>query len=394
MLRRWLVLALVLFAVVLLPHNQARADLSVAHGVPVTVLAFDSEDAEEQADALTAALRSRVRAAQGWSLVETSQSLGMLTAALRCPTRPLTADCEEKIADQLKADRYIFGYVIKGPLPSQVTAEIHLYQRGKPDTVIRESYADNLKDQNDDTLRKIADRALERLGASAVGTLVVRMGSESGAVIVDGVARTPLERGTARIELAPGGHSVEVEIAGKAPQRRNVLVAAGEETVVDLSVVDAAPVEASDAPLPTRTIVGGGLSVLGVGGGIFAAVMLAGYFEAKQRGEDYQASPGAPNPEDPKLPAGQDADRACGSGVLPSNSTICKANDDTAARSTAFWIAAPISAALIAAGVYLLVTDGGGDEKSATNARARRPRVGAAPTIGAGSAGFVLSGSF
>ena len=162
----------VLFALIalmtLLVPRLSHADQGGGHTVPVAVLTFDSEDAEDQADAFTGALRSRIRAAQGWSLIETAQSLGMLTAALKCPSRP-PPDCQQRIGEQLKAERYIWGYVAKGPQSGQVTAEIHLYQRGKPDTVIKENYADNLKDQNDDTLRKIAAHVLERLGGQAVG---------------------------------------------------------------------------------------------------------------------------------------------------------------------------------------------------------------------------------
>ena len=189
----------------LLPRS-ARADQPGAHTVPVAVLAFDSEDAEEQADALTGALRSRIRAAQGWSLIETTQSLGMMTAAFKCPAHP-TPECQQKIAEQIKAERYIFGFVAKGP-SGQVTAEIHLYQKGKADTVLKEVYADNLKDSNDDTLRKIAARIVERLGGTAVGVIVVRSSDQAGEVVVDGEKHVPLERGAARIELAAGGHSV------------------------------------------------------------------------------------------------------------------------------------------------------------------------------------------
>lgn len=399
MLRRWLVLALVVLAFVLLPRSQARADQSTAHSVSVAVLALDSEDAEEQADALTGALRSRIRASQGWSLVETSQSLGMLTAALRCPMKPISAECEQKIADQIKSERYIFGYVTKGPQANQVTAEIHLYQKSKPDTVIRESYADNLRDQNDDNLRKIAQRILERLGGSAVGTIVVRMGSVNGEVVIDGEKRVPLEKGTARIELSPGGHSVEVAAAGQASQKRNVLVTAGKETVVDLALAGSTPVEPqrSEASFPTRKVVGGGLAALGVGGGVVAAVMLSGYLDAKKKGEDYQNANAPPNPEDPRLPPGQSADQACGSGTLPPNATICKTNDDATTKSTIFWVAAPVSAVLLAAGAYLLFTDGGASEEKGTSsakAKAPKPRVNAVPTVGYNSAGLVLSGSF
>ena len=67
---------------------------------PVHVLGIDSDDAEDQADALTGALRSRIRSAPGWSLQETQHALGMLTAALRCPPKP-DQPCLQRIADQL-----------------------------------------------------------------------------------------------------------------------------------------------------------------------------------------------------------------------------------------------------------------------------------------------------
>ena len=48
----------------------------------VAVLGIGSDDAEEQAEALTTTLRTKVRATAGWSLGEANQSLSMLTAAL------------------------------------------------------------------------------------------------------------------------------------------------------------------------------------------------------------------------------------------------------------------------------------------------------------------------
>ena len=264
---RWLVGAW-LAALLFLLARPARAD-GTAHTVPVAVLTLDSDDAEENADSLTLALRSRIRASQGWSLTETSQSVGMLTAALRCPNKPIPADCEQRIADQIRTDRYIYGFVTRGPQANQVTAEIHLYQKSKPDTVIRDTYAENLKDQNDDTLRKIAQRVLDRLGNNAVGTIVVKMANENGEVIVDGDKRIPLQSGSARLELAPGSHSVEVLIGGRT-QKRNVLVTVGKETVVDLSLAASGGVTEDTSPpgrpFPTRKVVGGGMMALGLTG--------------------------------------------------------------------------------------------------------------------------------
>ncbi|MBX3208629.1 MAG: hypothetical protein KF764_26585 [Labilithrix sp.] len=356
----------------------------------VAVLALDSDDAEEQADALTGALRSRIRASQGWSLVETSQSLGMLTAALRCPTKPISAECEQRIADQIKSERYIFGYVTKGPQMGQVTAEIHLYQKSKADTVIRESYADNLKDQNDDILRKIAQRVLERLGGNAVGTIVVRMGGENGEVVVDGDKRVPLQNGTARLDLAPGGHSVEVAVAGQPPQKRNVLVTAGKETVVDLALASTGtPAPApSDKPFPTRKVVGGGLMLVGVAAGAVALVSALAYSDALEKGDKLQSST---NPADTKLPAGKTADDVCGKdGGLSSKDAICQANADANRTSAVAWATGIGGGVLLLAGAYFLFTDGGSDQEKA----AAKKKTRLVPSVGQSSGGLILSGSF
>src|SRR5215475_7074308 len=119
------------FLFVVLGGRDARADAPGPRAYPVYVLAIDTDDAEDQADALTGALRSRVRSAPGWSLQETTHALGMLTTALRCPARP-DAACLQKIGDQLRTDRFLWGFLTKAA-GNQVTAELHLWARGKPD---------------------------------------------------------------------------------------------------------------------------------------------------------------------------------------------------------------------------------------------------------------------
>src|SRR3982074_2030081 len=49
------------------------AEPPVSKATPVYVLAIWTDDADDQADALTQALRSRVRQAQGWALLQTAQ---------------------------------------------------------------------------------------------------------------------------------------------------------------------------------------------------------------------------------------------------------------------------------------------------------------------------------
>jgi hypothetical protein len=356
--------------------RTARADQPGAHTVPVAVLAFDSEDSEEQAEALTAALRSRIRAAQGWSLIETTQSLGMMTAAFKCPARP-TPECQQKIAEQIKAERYIFGFVTKGPASGQVTAEIHLYQKGKSDTVLKEAYADNLKDGNDDTLRKIAARIVDRLGGTAVGVIVVKSSESSGDVVVDGEKHVPLDKGTARIELSAGGHSVEVASPNGGTTKRNVIVTAGRETVVEFSAAATTEPPKEASKTNTRRIVGGVTMGAGAVLGAVAVIELVQYLGALSKGDDRAAELDKNNPVDGGKPC-REYDQKC--------RDIDK--DAKLASGLAIGLGAGAAVA-IGVGAYLFFTDPGSEK-----AAAAKPKTRLVPSVGQGSGSLTLVGTF
>lgn len=375
--------AVIALMVVVVGPRVARADQGGGHTVPVAVLSFDSEDAEDQADAFTGALRSRIRAAQGWSLIETAQSLGMLTAALKCPSRP-PPDCQQRIGEQIKAERYIWGYVMKGPQPGQVTAEIHLYQRGKPDTVIKENYADNLKDQNDDTLRKIAARVLDRLGGQAVGVVVVRGPSDmNGEVIIDGDKKVPLTSGNARLELAPGSHAIEVVPAtGAPPTKRTILATAGKETVVDIAgpaTTNPEPTE-PEKPFPMRKVVGGVMLAGGIGLGVLAVQQFLFWNELQDRGDEYAKV--VPKDEAP---------------CEGSNEHFCNTDKRARTASAVSLAAGSVGVVLIGAGVYFAFLSGdSSSERPSTAAKNTppKPKTRFAPTFGATGGGLSLSGTF
>jgi len=380
------VLAAVLIGV-MARAGVARADQPGAHTVPVAVLALDSDDAEEQAEALTGALRSRIRAAQGWSLTETTQSLSILTAALKCPPRP-PPECQQKIADQLKSDRYIWGFVAKGPA-GQVTAEIHLFQRGKSDTPIRESYADNLKDSNDDTLRKIAGRFVERLGGTAMGVVVVRGGpnEQTGEVVIDGEKRVPLKDGTARLELAAGGHAIELAAPNGTSTRRNVLVTAGRETIVEFSGAAAGgPAAATgSSPFPLRKLAGGTTMLLGVGLGVVGVVGLVNYLDAQSEGEA-QAKKIAPS-------AGAPSDQKCREVDTSPSFPSCKYWDDKSRdASTMGWVAGSLSVVAIGVGAWLYFGADSSSSSTAGKAKPAPPRV--VPSVGTTGGSLTVLGTF
>jgi hypothetical protein len=131
--------------------------------VPVVVVDLDFDDAsEDQADALTAALRSRVDNTPGWRLESQRPSMTTLLPALSCP-RPPDASCLDRIGKLLEVDHYFWGTVTKAPAPHDVVAEIHYWGRGEVERVARETYSENLTDQNDDALRRVAAQLVEQL---------------------------------------------------------------------------------------------------------------------------------------------------------------------------------------------------------------------------------------
>jgi hypothetical protein len=387
---RWPLVVVVLSILsILVRERPARADSSTSDTVAVAVLAFDSDDAEEQADALTGSVRSRVRASQGWSLIETTQSLGMLSAALRCPAKPLSAECAAKVGEQLKVERYIYGYVAKGPA-GQVTAELHLYQRGKPDTVAKESYTDNLKDQNDDTLRKIAQRLLDRLGGNAVGVAIIHFGTEGGEAVIDGEKHIPLDRGAARLELSPGSHSVEVSAPGQPAQKRTILVTAGKETSVDLTPTKAAtePPPRPEKPFPTRKVIGVAAMVVGVGAGVFAVERLLKY---NQLQNDLKNDPNYGPDKFQKTNGEVDACDALLVDGTPS-ANACQKSKDAKTVSTQGIVAAAAGGVFLLGGAYLFFFAPSDDKEGKSQTASRKPLI--LPSVGPGSGSLSVSGVF
>lgn len=260
-----------LVALVMLVVHCRSANAQASKQESLQVLEIDSEDADDQAEALTGALRSHVRTAPGWALSETTQSLRMLTAALRCPPHPDPA-CLQRIGDQIKADRFLWGFLTKSG-GRQVTADVHLWARGKPDVALKETYSDNVKEQNDDTLRKIATRIFDRLVVGPTGTIVVHAGTEGGTVAIDGERKGTLDHGVALVVTSAGAHTIEVSAPGFAAARQNAVVVAGASTDVTVELTS----EASSPPASEPTTPGSTRKTLAwtgvIGGG---ALLVAG----------------------------------------------------------------------------------------------------------------------
>jgi hypothetical protein len=256
-------LALSVMALLLAPRSATAQTLRPQ---AIHVLTIDSDDADEQAEALTSALRAHVRETQGWALLETTQPLSMLTAAFKCPQRP-DAGCLERIGDKLKTDQFIWGVMSKAP-GHQVAAEVHVWSRGKPDQVTRETYSDNLKEASDDALKRIATSIFVKLvgGANVPGTLLLHVSADTGSVLVDGMSKGNLEHGTLTLSLPAGSHTVEIQATGFPSRKRDVTIQPGLtlQLEIDLRAEETPPaVVAPSKPLPWRRIAGGSALVAG-----------------------------------------------------------------------------------------------------------------------------------
>ena len=350
-----IVVALVAFLVPALAFAQKP--------VTVHVIALDSDDAsEDQADALTAAMRQRVRNAPTLQLAESNQSLATLLPALKCPQRPDSA-CLQRIGDQLKTDRFFWGNVVKGSIAHQVTAEVHLWTRGKPEQVAKESYSDNLKDQNDDALKRIAGQLFERLtGQATQGTIIVHaVGGQVGTVLVDGKPAQPLDHGQATLLLTSGSHSIDIQAEGMSTtaQTVNVVVNATNEISFEMKA-NAIAVVAPAGPSHTKRTVG--FILLGVagaaiiGGGITGAL----YFANAGTWNSYASKVDSMNKNICTGNGGAGEGPPSAGGV--SHSDACNAWSTANGIWPVAWALTGGAVALAAVGVVLVVTDKGKEE--------------------------------
>ena len=169
----------------------------------------------------------------------------------RCPQKPDAACLHQRIGDQLHTDRFVWGVMSKVPRERGHGRDSLVDPRASPSVVAKETYSDNLQDQNDETLRKIATRVLDKLaGITTKGTLTVHAGDADGVVWINGQKNRALEHGAAMIELIPGRYDIEVRAPGFATAtQEGVVVNPGQDTSVPLKMVALAlPVAAAAAP--------------------------------------------------------------------------------------------------------------------------------------------------
>ncbi len=394
---RLVALAVVLFSVLFFSRS-ARGEAPGPRVYPVYVLSLDTDDVDDQAEALSSALRSRVRNAGGWSLSETGVTLSMLTAALKCPRQP-DAHCLAKIGEHLKADRFIWGTMQKAQ-GSNVRVDLHLWSRNKPEQQsAAETYSDNLKDQNDERLLRVAQRLFERLtGALSVGTLTIHAGEGGGVVMVDGQRKGALEKGDITLELPTGSHVVEVRVQGFAGSRDSVTVAAGKESRLKVNLV---PLEKStpepSEPGPSGRKVGGWAAV-GVGGALVITGGIETLLYLNKNAEQEKLLQKVPKTDNGNPTTACEYGGAHAGGDGADARAACDANDSAKKISTLAWVFGAAGAATLGVGLYLVVTDPGPEKRAPKFedrvAKRNWPSVRVVPAVSWQSQGLRLEGAF
>ena len=361
-------LALTAAAAIAAGSTMARAVEPGPDTLPISVISVQTDAADDQAEALTRALRNAVRAMPGWSLGEGDFSLEVLTLSLKC-AEPPDASCQSRIADQIKSDRYVWGTIEKKG--ATVKGALNFWVRGKGTSKVPVDYTSNLTDSTDDTLRRIAATAINELtGGPPKGGVHVKAGDVQGQVFVDGQPLGALKSGDGSFMIPSGPHKITVKAQGYADAESQVVIkptgAATEVTLVPI-------------PMDVKTSVNwrkvGGFTAIGVG----VAAGVVGVISSLQVNSTNKND----NNEDTK------------SGVLynlrlahPSVSNVCKpagaytlsTTETQACGAQTFetlqTIMYPVAAVAAGLGVYLVATSASSAKAPSKTGLHFDPRVG------------------
>jgi hypothetical protein len=345
--------------------RPSHADPPGPNALPIHVVTIKTEESDLQAYALSAALKAEVRRLQGWSLGHGDYSLEVMTLALRCPWPP-DAACELRIADEIKAARYIWGTLDENG-KGMVRGTLHMWTRDQGRTRVDLEYSANLTEAADEGLRKIVRDALATLtGGPPKGSITIQAGNVNGLVFVDGQPSGAIRNGQTMILVPAGKHRVEVRASGYAPVAGDVSVQPSSTVPLSLTpvIIQAPDVEKSGSSLRrvgaySAILAGGALAV----GGVYSALKV-NIVNDDEAVDLYRKG----------TPKGVDMCSAADDGVVvdvPGAATPRAVSDKCSTASTfqtLQWVFLGLSAVSIGAGSYLLATDTARDKQTPASA--------------------------
>ncbi|MBI4950589.1 MAG: hypothetical protein HY908_01010 [Myxococcales bacterium] len=350
--------------------------------LPITVVTVKTEDAFDQAEALTQSLRKVVRDADGWSLGEGDYSLEYLTVKMKC-AEPIDAACETRIADVIKADRFIWTVVkLDG---TNVVGEVHMFVRGKGTNRAELKYSANLTEPQDDALLRVAREALATVtGGAPKGAVRIKAGGIAGQVFIDGEAVGALPAEGAEFQLESGKpHRIVVKAPGKSDAETTATVKPSATEEVNITLVDAP----TDTSIDGRMI--GGFVSIGLGVAAGAVGLWAALDVNSIRNDpDFDAYRAIFPPNLNACDQAKDGVKSPGLGAIDPE-RIADMCDRAGSREIIQAVTFPVAAVAIGVGAYLLGTSNlaGGDSESTA-------RVTLVPLLGPDTQALALVGTY
>ena len=243
---------------------------------PTFVLEIATDDADDQAKALTNALKARIKATKDMALGDADVSLQVVLLQFKCGDVP-DVSCQARIGDKLNAREYIWGTMRKTP-NRQVVADLHYWQKDKPEVRQQFTFSDNLTEPADPSLQRLADQMLARLtqfGKLGVAKISFEQ-SIAGDLYVDGKPMGAFTNGLAELTVPIGEHRFEVRAGGKVLASASGVVSPTTPIEITLKAPSSGkpeepPPEAGTAPTWKRPV---GYVAVGVGG----ALILGGVY--------------------------------------------------------------------------------------------------------------------
>ena len=188
--------------------------LASADEWPVAVLTVQTDDAFEHADSFSASLRRAIEDEPGWRTAQLDKDYALLVLAstLECADPP-DAACEEKIAKELKVERFVWGQMkLEG---QDVSGDLHYWVSGEPSKVVPFRYSANLKTSGDDTLVEIAKKTFQDLvGGVPPATLELSVGTLDATVLANGQEVGKLKAGKGSVQVPAGSVKLTIRAAG------------------------------------------------------------------------------------------------------------------------------------------------------------------------------------
>jgi hypothetical protein len=220
--------------------SSTKLSFAESDGKSVQVLALQSDDVVDSAQAMTNALKSAVKRQTSVTLVPGDYSLEVLSLALGCPDTPDDA-CLGKIATRIKSDAFVWGTLKKED--SKLDLKLNLYRRGEPGRATEVRY--NAGNVDDDGLKSIADRTLGKLlsnktraasdeAAEETGKLLLSADDVEGSIVVDGAPAGEIHDGHAQLELPVGDHDISVRADGYLDAEGTVSVSSAKHALLRL----------------------------------------------------------------------------------------------------------------------------------------------------------------